>query len=68
MRLAVLASGSGTILDAICSAGIPVAVVVVDRPCGAQEVAERHGLRGDHYNRLMVDFITQSLGVGRDAM
>lgn len=44
MRLAVLASGSGTILDAICSAGIPVAVVVVDRPCGAQKVAERHGV------------------------
>ena len=32
MRLAVLASGSGTILDAICSAGIPVDVVVLDRP------------------------------------
>jgi phosphoribosylglycinamide formyltransferase-1 len=44
MRLAVLASGSGTILDAICSADIPVAVVVVDRPCGAQEVASRHGV------------------------
>jgi len=42
MRLAVLASGSGTILDAISSAGIAVAVVVVDRPCGAQEVAARH--------------------------
>ena len=28
MRLAVLASGSGTILDAICDAGVPVAVVV----------------------------------------
>jgi hypothetical protein len=23
----------------------------------------RHGLRGDHYNRLMVDFITQSLSL-----
>jgi phosphoribosylglycinamide formyltransferase-1 len=44
MRIAVLASGSGTILDAICSAGIPVAVVVVDRPCGAQDVAARHGV------------------------
>lgn len=42
MRLAVLASGSGTILDAISSAGIPVAVVVADRACGAQDVAERH--------------------------
>lgn len=44
MRVAVLASGSGTILDAICDAGIPVTVVVVDRPCGAQEVAARHGV------------------------
>jgi phosphoribosylglycinamide formyltransferase-1 len=44
MRLAVLASGSGTILDAICSAGIPVAVVVLDRRCAASEVASRHGV------------------------
>ena len=44
MRLAVLASGSGTILDAICAAGVPVATVVVDRECGAQEVAARNGL------------------------
>lgn len=44
MRVAVLASGSGTILDAISAAGIVVDVVVVDRPCGAQDVAARHGL------------------------
>lgn len=44
MRVAVLASGSGTILDAILSDGVPVALVVVDRPCGAVEVAERHGV------------------------
>jgi phosphoribosylglycinamide formyltransferase-1 len=44
MRLAVLASGSGTILDAIASAGIDVAVVVVDRPCGAEAVAASHGI------------------------
>jgi phosphoribosylglycinamide formyltransferase-1 len=44
MRVAVLASGSGTILDAALDAGIPVAVVVVDRPCGATAVAERHGV------------------------
>lgn len=44
MRVAVLASGSGTILDAILREGIPVAVVVVDRPCGATAVAERHGV------------------------
>lgn len=44
MRVAVLASGSGTILDAMIDAGVPVAVVVVDRPCGATAVAERRGV------------------------
>ncbi|MEZ5134058.1 MAG: bifunctional phosphoribosylaminoimidazolecarboxamide formyltransferase/IMP cyclohydrolase [Acidimicrobiales bacterium] len=44
MRIAVLASGSGTILDSIVGAGIPVAVVLVDRPCGAIDVAARHGV------------------------
>jgi phosphoribosylglycinamide formyltransferase-1 len=44
MRLAVLASGSGTILEAMCAAGVPVSVVVVDRRCGAQDVAASNGL------------------------
>lgn len=44
MRVAVLASGSGTILDAIVEAGVPVEVVGVDRPCGATDVADRHGV------------------------
>ena len=44
MRLAVLASGSGTILEAMSAAGIPIAVVVVDRPCGAQDIAAGSGL------------------------
>jgi phosphoribosylglycinamide formyltransferase-1 len=39
-----LASGTGTILEAILAEGIPVAVVVVDRPCRATEVAEAHGV------------------------
>jgi len=42
--IAVLASGSGTILQAICDADLAVAVVVVDRPCRAVEVAESAGL------------------------
>lgn len=45
MRLAVLASGSGTILDSMLGEGLPVALVVVDRECGAQAVAARHGVR-----------------------
>jgi phosphoribosylglycinamide formyltransferase-1 len=44
MRIAVLASGSGTILDAILGQGVPVEAVLVDRPCGATDVAERHGV------------------------
>jgi phosphoribosylglycinamide formyltransferase-1 len=44
VRVAVLASGSGTILDAMLEAGVPVAVVVLDRPCGAADVADRHGI------------------------
>ena len=44
MRIAVLASGSGTLLDAILSAELPVVVTLVDRPCAAQQVSARHGV------------------------
>jgi phosphoribosylglycinamide formyltransferase-1 len=40
----VLASGSGTILEAILADGPAVTVVVVDRPCRAQQVAADHGV------------------------
>ncbi len=39
MRVGVLASGSGTILKAMLERGLPVVVVVADRPCGALDVA-----------------------------
>ena len=72
MRVTVLASGSGTILDAMCSSGVPVVAAVVDRPCGAVAVAERHGVPchlvertsfgGDFdrlaYSRQLVDVLT----------
>ncbi|MDP9453186.1 MAG: phosphoribosylglycinamide formyltransferase [Actinomycetota bacterium] len=51
MRIGVLASGSGTILEAILAAGIEVAVVVVDRPCRATEVAERAGVPAEVVRR-----------------
>ena len=38
MRVAVLASGSGTILEAILEAGVPVDAVVTDRKCRALEL------------------------------
>ena len=42
--LGVLASGTGTILEAILDAGLPVAVVVTDRACRAVEVATARGI------------------------
>ena len=44
MRLAVLVSGTGTILDAMVDADLPVALVVADRPCRADELAAGHGI------------------------
>ena len=43
-RLGVLASGSGTILEAILASELAVSVVVVDRPCRAMEVAQAAGV------------------------
>lgn len=44
MRIGVLASGSGSNLEAILAAGLEVVVVVVDRPCRATGVAAAHGV------------------------
>jgi phosphoribosylglycinamide formyltransferase-1 len=44
VRLGVLASGSGTILQALFEADLPVVAVVVDRPCRAMAVAEAAGV------------------------
>ena len=44
MHIAVLASGSGTLLDAILSAELPVVATLVDRRCAAQQVSSRHGV------------------------
>lgn len=49
--IAVLASGSGTILEAILAAGIAVAVVVVDRSCRAEQVASRARVPAEHLER-----------------
>ena len=43
-RLAVLASGTGTILEALIAAGLPIVVVGVDRPCRAVQIAEAAGI------------------------
>ena len=62
MRVAVLASGSGTILDAFLAAGVPVELVVVDRPCGATDVAARHGVES-----LLVERTSFGADFDRDA-
>jgi phosphoribosylglycinamide formyltransferase-1 len=51
MRLAVLASGSGTILETILDAGLPVELVVADRPCRALEVADEAGIPAELVER-----------------
>ncbi len=42
--IGVLASGSGTILEAILDAGLLIRVVVADRPCRALEIAASAGV------------------------
>src|SRR5436309_1633224 len=44
VALAVLASGSGTLLDAIIQADVPIAVVVVDRDCPTIAIAQAAGV------------------------
>ncbi len=46
-RLGVLASGSGTILQALLDADLPIAVVLADRPCPALERADRAGVASE---------------------
>jgi len=50
-RIAVLASGSGTLLDSILTEGVDVVVVVTDRTCPALEVAARHGVAAELVER-----------------
>ena len=49
--MGVLASGSGTNLQAIVDAGLRVNVVVVDRPCRATEVAAAAGVPAELVER-----------------
>lgn len=51
MGVGVLASGAGTILEAILAAGVPVDVVVADRPCRALQIAEQAGVAAELVER-----------------
>ncbi|MDW3177657.1 MAG: phosphoribosylglycinamide formyltransferase [Acidimicrobiia bacterium] len=44
MRLAILVSGSGTLLESVLAAGIDVGLVLSDRPCRALALAEAAGV------------------------
>jgi phosphoribosylglycinamide formyltransferase-1 len=44
VRLAMLVSGSGTILESVIDFGIDVSLVLSDRPCRALQIAEQHGI------------------------
>ncbi|HXQ43816.1 MAG TPA: phosphoribosylglycinamide formyltransferase [Acidimicrobiales bacterium] len=51
MRLGVLVSGTGTILEALLAEGLPVAVVVADRPCRGLEIAAGHHVAAELVER-----------------
>jgi phosphoribosylglycinamide formyltransferase-1 len=52
VKVGVLASGTGSNLEAILQAGIPVVVVITDRPCRALEVAAEAGVAGELVQRM----------------
>ena len=50
-RIAVLASGSGTLLEAVLAEEISPVLVVTDRPCRAVDVATTHGVAAELVER-----------------
>jgi len=51
VRVGVLVSGAGTILEALLAESLPVTVVVADRPCRGLEVAAAAGIDGELVDR-----------------
>ena len=51
MRVAVLVSGTGSILEAMLDAGVDVSLVVADRPCKAIDRAQAAGIAAELVNR-----------------
>jgi phosphoribosylglycinamide formyltransferase-1 len=62
VRLGVLVSGSGTILEAILAEGIEVAAVVADRTCRGLDIARDAGVEA-----VLVERTDFSKGFDRDA-
>jgi phosphoribosylglycinamide formyltransferase-1 len=53
VRLAVLVSGSGTILQAMFDAGLPITAVLADRPCAGLDLALQYGAAADLVDRSL---------------
>ncbi len=51
MRLAILVSGKGSILEAIFDSGIDISLVVADRECEAIKLALDRGLEAELIKR-----------------
>jgi phosphoribosylglycinamide formyltransferase-1 len=51
LKLGVLVSGTGSILEAILAADLPVAVVLADRPCRGLTIAEEAGIPAELVER-----------------
>jgi phosphoribosylglycinamide formyltransferase-1 len=60
VRLCVLVSGSGTILEAMLDAGLEVALVASDRPCRALDVARSAGVEEELVSRASYGGFTNS--------
>lgn len=60
--LAVLVSGTGTLLEAMIADKIPIGVVIADRPCCALHIAQEHGIACELVART--DFVVRSQEVG----
>lgn len=55
MRVAVLVSGTGSILEAVLDAGLPVALVAADRPCRGLDLAAEAGVAAELVERDRFD-------------
>ena len=55
VRLGVLVSGTGSILDAMLDAGLEVALVAADRPCGGLGIAAGAGIAAELVERDRFD-------------
>lgn len=66
-KLAVFASGQGSLLEAIIDSGIKIELVLCDRPCRAIRIAQKNGIKTELYQRndytKTFDRKTYSLGL-----